>query len=78
MPSPVDDRPDNAVSAARTFNVFAPAQDPHALFGDLSESCPVAGSDEAGSYLLVTRSDDIFSILTDPRSSFSCLMPVTG
>ena len=68
MPSPVDDRPDNAVSAARTFNVFAPAQDPHALFGGLRERCPVAWSDEAGGYVMVTRSDDIFAILTDPAT----------
>ena len=66
MPSPVDDMSDNVVSAARTFNVFAPEQDPHALFGDLRKTCPVAWSDQAGGYSLATRSDDIFAILKDP------------
>jgi len=60
----------SAVDQAADFNLFDPAQEPHSLYGELRTSCPVARSEELGGYTLVTRAEDIYSVMTDP-STFS-------
>ena len=70
MSSKADGSFASPVAEAAHFNLFAPAQDPHSLYSDLRTSCPVARSEELGGYTLVTRAEDIYSVITDP-STFS-------
>jgi cytochrome P450 len=67
--SPVDDkRAGDIAGAVETFNIFQPQVEPHALFSELRESCPVGLSNEVGGFALVTRSEDIYAVLKDPAT----------
>jgi cytochrome P450 len=53
----------NPDEAARSLNLYDPAftADPHALWRQLREGCPVAHSEEHGGYWILTRYHDIVS-----------------